>query len=92
MASYVNSVERGSEQKAFYTTLIEMTAGSYEEEGDFLLQAKVPVHIEIFPTQVSLGLISVNIYFICIRGTSATFTRETINKLYNSHLCDEQIP
>ena len=61
MASYVNSVERGSEQKAFYTTLIEMTAGSYEEEGDFLLQAKVPVHIEIFPTQVSLGLISVNI-------------------------------
>ena len=61
MASYVNSVERGSEQKAFYTTLIEMTAGSYEEEGDFLLQAKVPVHVEIFPTEVSLRLISANL-------------------------------
>ena len=54
MASYVNSVSVGHESKTNYTTVIELTAGSYEEEGDFQLQAKVPVHVEIYPTSVSL--------------------------------------
>jgi len=51
MASYVNSMEvvKGNE-KENYTTVIELTAGTYEEEGDFLLQAKVPVRVEIYPT------------------------------------------
>lgn len=52
MESFVNSVQLGRE-KTNYTTVIELTAGTYEEEGASQLQAKVPVRFEIYPTEVS---------------------------------------
>ena len=40
------------ESKKNYTTVLEFSAGTYEEEGDFLLQAKVPTRVEIYETAV----------------------------------------
>jgi hypothetical protein len=46
-------VQYGSgESKKNYTTVLEFSAGTYEEEGDFLLQAKVPTRVEIYETAV----------------------------------------
>ena len=55
MSAYVSSVKLGKEKKN-YTTVIEETAGTYEEEGSSILQKKVPVRVEVYETDVSLFL------------------------------------
>jgi hypothetical protein len=55
MSAYVSSVKLGKEKKN-YTTVIEMTAGTYEEEGETVLQKKVPVRVEVYESDVSIFL------------------------------------
>ncbi len=52
MKKYNFLMQYGKEEKKNYTTVIEFSAGTYEEEGDFLLQAKVPTRVEIYETAV----------------------------------------
>ena len=52
MASFVNSIQLGKEFKN-YTTVLEFSTGTYEEEGETVLQKKVPVRFEVYETDVS---------------------------------------
>ncbi len=52
MSAFVNSIQLGKEFKN-YTTVLEFTTGTYEEEGESVLQKKVPVRFEVYETDVS---------------------------------------
>ena len=53
MSAFVNSIQLGKEFKN-YTTVLEFTTGTYEEEGESVLQKKVPVRFEVYETDVSI--------------------------------------
>ena len=55
MSAFVNSIQLGKEFKN-YTTVLEFTTGTYEEEGESVLQKKVPVRFEVYETDVSINV------------------------------------